>query len=103
MTANILPVEVTEVTKTFCADQDTTINGILFNRDHPSEIIRLDEGDNGCKASIVVDLNFIEPQMGFVDARFCPGDFIQVGDQVIATSMVNEVINTTPSSLNRLR
>ena len=90
--ANILPVEVTTVQKSFCADQDTTINGVLFNKDHPSETIFL-TGSNGCNARIEVDLEFIEPRTHYISERICPGDFIEVGGEVLAENKTNYIIN----------
>ncbi len=95
--ANILPTEIDSITSTFCAGQDTLIenfNGemILFDRDHPSETFLSAAGPNGCSASIVVDLTFIEPATSEINETICLGESVVVGTEVFTTTTIDQVV-----------
>lgn len=84
--ANILPVQVDSIKRTFCADQDTLIEGVLFNKANPKGVVFLEQGTNGCNASKVVDITFIDPLRDTIDVRLCPGETISAGGQIFGSA-----------------
>ncbi len=54
--------------------------------------VDLDEGNNGCAATVTVDLVFQEVPRSELTRRLCPGETFQVGNTTVSGALVDEEI-----------
>ena len=99
ISANILPAEAdTLPSSTHCMGEVISLEiapGRFMDFDgsmaYPVSI-DLDEGTNGCNATVTVDLVFQDVPTSDLTRRLCPGETFEVGDRTVSGPLVDEEI-----------
>lgn len=97
--ANILPAEADTIpSSTHCMGEVVPLEiapGRFMDFDDSMTYpftIDLDEGSNGCAATVTVELVFQEVPRSELTRRLCPGETFQVGDRTVSGALVDEEI-----------
>ncbi len=99
ITANILPaISDTLPPASYCASDVVSVEvapGSFMNFDKTFTypyVVELDHGSNGCPATYVVDLTFIEPTRGEYERRICPGESFTIGSVTFDQATSNQEV-----------
>ncbi|MCB0628345.1 MAG: gliding motility-associated C-terminal domain-containing protein [Lewinella sp.] len=78
---SFLPERSSTVTDTLCPEESITVNGQIYDFDHPSGV-EIIPTSNGCDSLVRVELTFFPREPGLFQATLCSGEEITVNGHI---------------------